>query len=187
LSPRKLKTVAESDFVNFEGTSYDWPDPGTYRSPDLAMVQDGARSTHPDGERYRRWTRRVKRCLDCPHWVFLHPDHGPCIGINCFTGPKKGPCKCTGFADPIPGRPDLVYTRDQIDRMSRWRWDSRKDRIFLLKDGYYGLWDKWSDPSWLAPPGMVSKPWLDPNPEPPLPPKKVWYPRKKPRSARRAS
>jgi hypothetical protein len=135
---------------------------------------DGARFSHPSGERYRRRARRVKKCLDCPHWVFLHPEHGPCLGWNPYRNypERHGACKCTGFADPIPGRPDRVFTRDQIDRMRRGRWEEKKDRMFLLKDGSYGLWDQWSDPSWLAPPGMVAKSWLNPVPEPPLPPRR---------------
>jgi hypothetical protein len=29
--------------------------------------------------------------------------------------------------------------------MLRWRWERVKDRIYLMKDGRYGLLDQWTD------------------------------------------
>jgi hypothetical protein len=49
------------------------------------------------------------------------------------------------------GRPDRVYTRDQVDRMLRYRWEAVKDSIYLLRDG---RWDEWSSEEWKANPGQ---------------------------------
>ena len=80
-----------------------------------------------------------KRCLNCHHWVKLHPEHGPCRNPSCV---RVG--KCLQFEDPEPGRPDVIFTREQIDRMHPSRYRLHKDRLQLLVDGRYGLPDRWS-------------------------------------------
>jgi hypothetical protein len=154
--------TTEPDFVNFCGTKWDIEQAPNPIRPLLA--RDHARLSHPPPTRYRAVVSSIKFCLACPHWARFHPGHGECIAHN-YYGWGSLKCACTAFADPEPGRPDQVYTRDQIDRMSRCRWEARKHRIFLLRDGRYGLWDQWSSPDWLAKPGDVFKPWLD-DPQP---------------------
>ncbi len=116
-------------------------------------ILDGARQYRPGRSRYRAVARSVKSCLSCHHWARLHPGHGPCVGMFYHGPGPASPCVCAAFSDPEPGRPDQVYTRDQVDRMVRHRWEGRKDRIFLLRDGRYGLWDEWSSEDWKGRPG----------------------------------
>jgi N6-adenosine-specific RNA methylase IME4 len=141
-----------------------------------AVSRDGARHNHPSPLRYRAVTAAVKNCLACNHWARFHPGHGPC---KAYTYDASRPCTCTEFSDPQPGRPDQVYTREQIDRMTTWRWNAQKDRIFLLKDGRYGLWDQWASEDWKAkPPPKAEVPPEAPLPVPEAPPEPepVWVP-----------
>ena len=132
------------------------------------VSRDGARHNHPDPTRYRAVTAAVKTCLACNHWARFHPGHGPC---TAYTYDASRPCHCAEFSDPQPGRPDQIYTREQIERMRSWRWNAQKDRIFLLKDGHYGLWDKWSSEDWKAKPAPNVPPEPpEPAPEAPEPP-----------------
>lgn len=147
--------VHNPDLVNFHGPLYD--NAFTPHPARTLAIMDHARASHPDTSRYKAVVPMVKHCLTCDHWARLHPGHGRCRGI-AFA------CPCTAFADPQPGRPDRIYTREQIDGLRPWRWRAVQDRVYLLKDGHYGVWDEWSDPSWLATPGQVSKPWLEPAP-----------------------
>jgi hypothetical protein len=157
----------EPDFVNFHGTKWD-----KEQSPQplrALLVQDHARASRPSPARYRAVYEQMKLCLSCKHWARFHPGHGACVGYTYHGPSHASKCVCAGFSDPEPGRPDQVYTREQIDRMTRPRWEEKKDRIFLLRDGRYGLWDQWSTEDWKAKPGDVFKPWLEPvlEPEPP--------------------
>jgi hypothetical protein len=136
-----------SDFV---GPSFDRNRGAT---PEVGWaIMDGARRQTQGPSAYLEAKRYIKFCLACPHWVRVHPEHGPCLGPSLFTKWRTTPpqCPCTGFVDPFPGRPDRVLTRAQVDRMLRWRWELVKDKIYLLKDGNYGVWDRWSSPEWLA-------------------------------------
>jgi hypothetical protein len=85
-----------------------------------------------------------------------HPGHGRCLIYQRYVIPwvKRTPCTCTEFGDAEPGRPDVVYTRDQLDRMLRYRYVAIKDRVYLLKDGRYGIWDSQSSEEWKARPGQ---------------------------------
>ena len=116
-------------------------------------IRDGARQSGPDRSRYKAVAEAHKNCLACPHWDLLHPGHGKCRGYT-YSGAALDPSPCAGFVDPEVGRPDRVYTRDQVDRMLRYRWEAVKDRIYLLRDGRYGLWDEWSSEEWKAKPGQ---------------------------------
>jgi hypothetical protein len=129
--------------ADFEGPAYDAEHGYT---PETGMaLRDGARRSSPDKSRYLAVAEQTKFCLrpSCGHWARLHPGHGPCQGF--IIGGDIRPCGCEEFADPEPGRPDQVYTRDQVDRMLRWRWERVKDRVYLMKDGRYGLLDPWTD------------------------------------------
>lgn len=160
-------TAPEPDLVNFEGKMFDAK--RAYPPHVLPLAHDHARPSKPSPARYRAVYEQMKLCLSCAHWARFHPEHGPCVGY-VYHGPSHcTKCVCAGFSDPEPGRPDQIYTREQIDRMNRWRWEERKDRIFLLRDGHYGLWDKWSSEDWKAKPGQISKPWLDPPAAPQAP------------------
>jgi hypothetical protein len=115
--------------------------------PETGMaIRDGARCTQPDRSAYRAVTQAYKYCLTCNHWSIMHPGHGVCHGRTYarWHGPNVA-CGCLQFDDPEPGRPDQVYTRDQIDRMLRFRWEAVKDRVYLMRDGRYGLLDPWTD------------------------------------------
>lgn len=130
------------DFVNpptFEGL----PPPPRSRN-NIAAVQDGARITHPDPTKRKAVASAVKFCLACPHWAHLHPGHGPCAG-QIRRMAKMDPCTCAGFVDPEPGRPDRVFTREQVDKMPANRWIAIKARVYLMKDGRYGVLDEWTD------------------------------------------
>jgi hypothetical protein len=112
--------------------------------PETGMaLRYGVRQSTPDRTRYRAAVVSRKYCLTCNHYARFHPGHGPCVtragSVNDI------PCGCPQFNDPEPGRPDNVYSRDQIDRMLRWRWEMVKDRIYLMRDGRYGLLDQWTD------------------------------------------
>jgi hypothetical protein len=112
--------------------------------PETGMaLRYGARQSCQDKSSYRAAVAFRKYCLGCNHWAPFHPGHGPCV---VWSGAVNDiPCGCPGFQDPEPGRPDNIYTRDQIDRMLRWRFERVKDRIYLMKDGNYGLLDQWTD------------------------------------------
>jgi hypothetical protein len=132
------------DLGEYVGTAWD-ADHGY--TPETGMAKrDGALQYRPASSRYQVDISSFKYCLTCKHWARMHPGHGPCHGRTYahWRGPNV-PCGCPGFADPEPGRPDQVYSRDQIDRMLRFRWEAKKDRIYLLKDGRYGLLDPWTD------------------------------------------
>jgi hypothetical protein len=85
----------------------------------------------------------VKACLGCHHWLRQHPGRGPCTG-------DRGGCACLGFVDPEPGRPDIIYTRDMIERLPQSRWEAIKDKLYLLRDGRYGVIDAQTDTWWIA-------------------------------------
>jgi hypothetical protein len=124
--------------ADFAGPAYDSAHGYT---PETGMaLRDGARQYQVDLTAYRAAAMARKFCLTCHHWSQLHPDHGRCQGRTLV------PCGCPEFNDPEPGRPDQVYTRDQIDRMWRWRWEEIRNRVYLLVDGRYGLIDPWTDP-----------------------------------------
>jgi hypothetical protein len=110
-----------------------------------AIVRDTSRLSHPDTSRHKARNAMVKRCLGCPHWSYLHPEHGPCVGWYQTNRWHRDLCTCTKFQDPEPGRPDMIYTRYQIETMRPDRWEPRKHLIYLMKDGRYGLLDKWTD------------------------------------------
>lgn len=80
-----------------------------------------------------------KRCLACNHWVKSHWDHGACTNAHCKT--------CLVFVDPEPGRPDIVFTREQVDKMRADRYRVYRDKLYLMKDGRYGILDRWTDTS----------------------------------------
>jgi len=161
-----MTTRPEPDFVNFHGIQHD-----KRRHPPhplkALLIKDQARTSHPPSDRYLAVVGSVKFCLACPHWARFHPAHGACIAHDYHSHGQASRCRCTEFSDPEPGRPDQVYTREQIDRMTRDRWESRKHRIFLLRDGRYGLWDQWSTEDWKAKPGDIFKPWLELGPTEP--------------------
>ena len=46
--------------------------------------------------------------------------------------------------------PDRILSRDQFDHTLRYRFEEIKDRLYLLKDGTYGVWDEWSTEDWKA-------------------------------------
>jgi len=136
---------------NFVGPNYDTN--RGYTPETGAVILDGARHQTQGGAAYLEAERYVKFCLGCPHWARMHPEHGPCLGYILKGARMYGqpdPCPCTGFVDPEPGRPDRVFTRAQVDRMLRWRWEAVKDKLYLLRDGNYGVWDSWSSKEWLA-------------------------------------
>jgi hypothetical protein len=139
-------------FSDFLGPAFDTAH--GYNAQAGMAIRDGARQSRPGGSRYRAVARSVKICLSCHHWARLHPGHGPCVGMFYHSPGHANSCVCAGFVDPEVGRPDRVYTRDQVDRMLRYRWEAVKDRIYLLRDGRYGLWDQWSSEEWKAKPGQ---------------------------------
>jgi hypothetical protein len=144
-----------SDFV---GPNYDTNH--SYTPETGAVIMDGARANTQVGSAYLEAEFYVKFCLGCPHWARAHPDHGRCL-MFIVNGRWRGPavpCSCPGFVDPLPGRPDRVLTRVQVDRMLRWRWELVKNKLYLLKDGTYGVWDRWSSPEWLAEPSKGREP-----------------------------
>lgn len=107
--------------------------------------RDGVRAFSRPSERNKAHAATEKLCRNCRHWVKLHPEHGPCRNPNCARADK-----CAQFEDPEPGRPDVIFTREQIDRMHPWRYRLHKDRLYLLVDGRYGLLDRWTSPDWIA-------------------------------------
>jgi hypothetical protein len=116
----------EPDFVNFHGTKWD-----KEQSPQplrALLVQDHARASRPSPARYRAVYEQMKLCLSCKHWARFHPGHGACVGYTYHGPSHASKCVCAGFSDPEPGRPDQVYTREQIDRMTRPRWEEKKPR-----------------------------------------------------------
>ena len=110
-----------------------------------AALSDGARQWRQNGDRTREAHKSVKKCTGCNHWVRLHPLHGPCTAKSMRRGKGMVYCGCSGFVDPEPGRPDRVFTREQIDRLPSPRWRLIKDIIYLMKDGRYGILDEWTD------------------------------------------
>jgi len=107
-------------------------------------IRDGSRQSSKS-QRYVESLRSVKRCLNCPHWVRLHPQHGACVGRTHTGDRNSAPCYCQEFVDPEPGRPDRVFTREQVDKLSAQRWKLVKDSIYLMVDGRYGILDPWTD------------------------------------------
>jgi hypothetical protein len=137
------------------------------KTPAYLVIRDGARQVYPEPSAHQAKVADIKRCLTCRHWTQLHPGHGPCVAYRYVYWAQTEPCPCTGFADPEPGRPDQVYTRDQIERMWRYRFEAIKDRLYLMKDGRYAKWDQWCDPErYFAGSGYR----LPGDPEPPQPP-----------------
>lgn len=127
--------------ADFVGPAYDSRH-GYIPETGLAL-RDGARQSSPNRARYRAAVASLKHCLTCHHRALFHPGHGPCVTRSGATNDL--PCGCAAFQDPEPGRPDRVYTRDQIDRMLRFRFERVKDRLYLMKDGRYGVLDEWTD------------------------------------------
>jgi len=144
-----------TDLGDFVGPAFD-TNHGYTRDTGIA-IRDGARANAQIGSVYLEAERYVKFCLACPHWLRMHPKHGPCFGRtrDRWRGPSI-PCPCPEFVDPEPGRPDRVLTRAQVDRMLRYRFEAIKDKLYLLRDGNYGIWDEWSSEEWKARPARAT-------------------------------
>jgi hypothetical protein len=141
MSPKTTMNRTKRRPAGFEGPIYD---SRHGYDPETGMaIRDGARCNRADPARYRAAMVDVKVCRGCSHWARAHPDHGRCLFFS-FKGDLV-PCGCQAFVDPEPGRPDRVLTRDQVDRMLRYRWEAIKDRVYLMKDGRYGVLDRYTD------------------------------------------
>jgi hypothetical protein len=110
-------------------------------APFPSVIVVFARAEGPSS--WREPSTLVKACLGCPHWLREHPGRGACAG-------GSGTCTCSAFVDPEPGRPDVVYTRDMVDRIPESRWEVIKDQLYLLRDGRYGVVDAQTDRAWIA-------------------------------------
>lgn len=108
----------------------------------IAAHRAGVRSKPLPTERAKAHAKTEKKCLGCNHWLKAHPDHSYCL-ICQHNG------KVCEFQDPEPGRPDIIFSRDQIERMRENRFVKYRDRLYLMKDGRYGVLDVWTDRRWF--------------------------------------
>ena len=108
-------------------------------------IKDGVRQRQRNVERALEANKSLKLCGGCAHWVRLHPQHGACVGRWRQGDHSTVVCTCEGFVDPFPGRPDRVFTREQVDRLSSQRWKLVRNRLYLMTDGRYGVLDEWTD------------------------------------------